>query len=726
MTEKEILEKIKSSAEQVEIPESLTPDAIKKKLDAAVASGDMRQEKMQEESCDGQNNKVATQRKRHWYSGRKIVAAAAVLLVCGTGVMATSRMADNSSDMSSAGMEMAESAIEDDEPTAESLSVNEGEAEDVRERLPKVDAGDMYLVAENYEDVYDLLKEQEEPIWDSWFNGAVDGAVLESAPAEDTAAGTNSYSSSTTAGMEESAQELQSTMCGDKTYSKTNLQTAGVDESDIIKTDGDYIYVLDSRVIRIIDIRTREMEEVAEIPMPVTYAADNVVEMYVDGDILNVIVEHYKTDMQQDTVTTGTGEEEITTCYAYSIDTNMQTELLTYDISSRTKPVLVGSCVQDGSYHTSRKVGDIVYLFTQDTIALPNMSKRDAVEDTAVASWIPTVNDTAVAADSIYLPEQGRHGLVISSIDVKNPDKIVDNLLIVNDYVNIYVGSTAIYLYEGVYEENGYMTQIAKFSYKDGIMNAVGATAVTGDIYDTFAINEYQGKLRVLTTDWSGRENENQLFLLDEKLNLTGSLKGIARGESIYAARYFGDMVYFVTYRNTDPLFAVDLSDEQNPKILSELKITGFSEYLHFWGEDKLVGIGYETDPDTGRQEGIKLTMFDISDPANVTDIQSKVFENLNSSSALYDYKSVLIDEGENLIGFAGENYDNDYQTFYMLYAWEDDEFVPLLVEEFEELITIGDYRGLYVDDMFYFVNTRKIISYDRANNYQQVDCIEW
>lgn len=716
MTEKELLEKIMSSAEQVEVPESLSPDSIKKKLDAAVASGELRQEEAQE----------VVQKKNHWYSGRKIVAAAAVLLVCGTGVMATYRMADGNSDMSSAGMEMAESAIENNASTGDSLSTNEGEAEDVKERLPKTNAGDMYIVAENYEDVYDLLKEQEEPVWDLSFSGATDGAVLESAPAEDIATGTNSYSSSTTAGMEESAQELQSTMRGDKNYSKTNLQTEGVDESDIIKTDGDYIYIVDSNKIRIIDIRDREMEEIAEIPIALTYAADNIVEMYVDGDILNVIVEHYKTDMQEDTVTTGTGEAEVTTCYAYSIDTSMETELMTYDISDRTNPVLTGSCVQDGSYHTSRKVGDIIYLFTQKYIVLPDMSKRNAVEETAVTSWIPTVNDTAIAADSIYLPEQGRNGLIISSIDVKKPNSIVDNLLIMNDYVNIYVGSTAIYLYEGTYEGSGYMTKIAKFSYKDGIMNAVGATAVTGDIYDTFAINEYQGKLRVLTTDWSGRENDNQLFLLDENLNLTGSLKGIATGESVYAARYFGDMVYFVTYRNTDPLFAVDLSDEQNPKILSELKITGFSEYLHFWGEDKLVGIGYETDPDTGRQEGIKLTMFDISDPANITAIESKVFENLNSSPALHNYKSVLIDKSENLIGFAGENYDNDLQTFYLLYAWEDNSFKPLLVEEFKEYITIADYRGIYVEDMFYFVSTRKIISYDRADNYQKVDSIEW
>ena len=346
-------------------------------------------------------------------------------------------------------------------------------------------------------------------------------------------------------------------------------------------------------------------------------------------------------------------------------------------------------------------------------------------EDT-VASWIPTVNEEAIAADCIYLPQEGQQGLIISSVNVKKPNEIVDNTLIMNDYVNIYVGSTAIYLYESDYRNNGCFTEIAKFSYKKGIIDAVGATSVSGDVYDTFAINEYQGTLRVLTTDWSGRENENQLFLLDEKLNLTGSLKGIARGESIYAARYFGDMVYFVTYRNTDPLFAVDLSDEKNPKILSELKITGFSEYLHFWGEDKLLGIGYETDPDSGSREGIKMSMFDISDPANLTTIDSCVLKDMDYSPALYDYKSVLVDEGENLIGLTAESYQNERQCSYLVFEWDNGEFDSILAENLGEDAALEEYRGIYVDDIFYIVNTEQIISYDRADNYQKVDNIEW
>ena len=131
----------------------------------------------------------------------------------------------------------------------------------------------------------------------------------------------------------------------------------------------------------------------------------------------------------------------------------------------------------------------------------------------------------------------------------------------------------------------------------------------------------------------------NRLYTFDENLKQAGILDHIAEGEEIYAARYLGDTVYFITYRNTDPLFAVDLSDLSNPKLLGELKITGFSEYLHFWEDDKLLGIGFETDPDTGRTKGLKLVMFDISDPVNLKAVDSLTINNCYHSPALYNYK---------------------------------------------------------------------------------------
>lgn len=712
MTERELLEKIKSSAEEIEVPERLSPDAIKRKLDEAVSENSAQENSAQEstDSADktGSTEKeriVSISRKKRWYTNRKVAAAAVMLLVCTTGaVAATQNFGGMTGGTSAESLEMATAGAAQEELAAE---------EDVVEPEEKVNAGTMYVVAENYGEVYDVLKGPRESMWDTLFNGS-DGA-------EEIAVEESAAESGATAEDTSSSQSMRD----DEEYSKTNLQTEGVDESDIIKTDGEYIYVVDDDAVKIIDIRSSKMQEYGEIEVSFRSAADRVVEIYVDGDILNMIVQRETANLQEKEDTTYV-TESVVACEVYSVNTKIETEVLTFDISNRKQPELLGTTVQDGYYKTSRKIGDIVYLFTEKYMELPDMEKAEAITDEEIAEWIPTINEKTVAADCIYLPEQGQCGLLISSIDVEKPDKVVDNALILNDYVNIYVSTNAIYLYEADYSGRSVSTQIAKFCFDKGRIRAVAATSVTGEVYDTFAVNEYQGSLRVLTTDWSGSEEENQLYLLDENLNLTGSLTGIAKGEQIYAARYLGDMVYFVTYRNTDPLFAVDLSDEGNPKILSELKITGFSEYLHFWGEDKLVGIGYETDPDTGEQKGLKLSMFDISNPANLTTVDSCVIAYVDYSPALYDYKSVLADADKNLLGFATETYGRDEKCMYQLFTWKDGRFESLMVEKLSDNSELSEYRGIYVRDMFYLVNTHEIISYGMEENYVRLQTLKW
>lgn len=242
---------------------------------------------------------------------------------------------------------------------------------------------------------------------------------------------------------------------------------------------------------------------------------------------------------------------------------------------------------------------------------MPQQTKEEAVTEENVSGWIPLVNDKAVDAEDIYVDNGGggSNSLLISSVNVKNPDQVVDNTMILSQYVDIYVSESAFYVYQIKGSWNDAVTQIAKFGLADGKMDADGAVSVNGRITDTFAINEQSGKLRVLTTsqDSVNGEETNNLYLFEKNLSLTGKIEGIAQGEEIYAARYLGNMAYFVTYRNTDPLFAVDLSDDKNPKVLGELKISGFSEYLHFWGEDKLVGIGYETDEKQGNIQVSRL-----------------------------------------------------------------------------------------------------------------------
>lgn len=362
---------------------------------------------------------------------------------------------------------------------------------------------------------------------------------------------------------------------------------------------------------------------------------------------------------------------------------------------------------------------------------MPQQTKEEAVTEENVSGWIPLVNDKAVDAEDIYVDNGGggSNSLLISSVNVKNPDQVVDNTMILSQYVDIYVSESAFYVYQIKGSWNDAVTQIAKFGLADGKMDADGAVSVNGRITDTFAINEQSGKLRVLTTsqDSVNGEDTNNLYLFDKNLSLTGKIEGLAQGEEIYAARYLGNMAYFVTYRNTDPLFAVDLSDDRNPKVLGELKISGFSEYLHFWGDDKLIGIGYETDEKTGEHTGIKITMFDISDPSSLKETNSLVLKDYNYSEALYNYKCVLADADENLLGFALQSYGDEESAAYLLLSWNGEKFETLLSQSLTDKAGNPDqskaadtsaYRGIYAGDMFYIVSTEKIISYDRTQEY--------
>lgn len=727
MTEQEMMKKIKDSAYDLEIPEGIEPEKMKGKFH------------------EGQ--KLRRKHKiKYLKIGGTTAVAACLMFVYVSGVFLSSGRNQGAFDTSS-GMEA------DGSFRIEDIAVNPNdEVLEEAAKEKKRDAGDLYVLAKDYGEVYEVLSQ------DRNMRGA-EGTFISSN--EDAGEGLGDNAGETvevagTSGIDDAAVKVEEKLYFDesakdtaanpvynsnaiaediseeKEFSKTNLQTAGVDESDIIKTDGSYIYTVTNNEIFITDVKTDTMMSAGKISVSMNSGSDRIREMFIDGDTLNLILEKENTQLNQNDKTVledntensaETSDSDDMAIYdmdTYYLDSKTVTELLTYDISDRKNPLLKGSVTQEGNYRTSRKIGSIIYLFTYEGVSAPHLQKEEAILEDNTGGWIPLVNGEEIAADCIYIPkEQGREGLIISSVDINKPDKVIDNTMILNNYVEIYVGNSSIYLYDLKYEASVPNTQIAKFSMSEGQINAVGAASVRGEIYDTFAINENQGKLRVLTTDWSGTDNENQLYLLDENMNLTGKLEGIAKGEQIYAARFFGNTAYFVTYRNTDPLFAVDLSDEKNPKILSELKITGFSEYLHFWGNDKLLGIGYETDEKSGEQLGIKLTMFDISNPADVQTVGTCVIENADYSPALYNYKCVLVDEKENMIGFATESYGEKQGYHYLLFSWEDGKFKEQMAESLSMGKTLEYYRGIYIGDIFYLVHPSEIISYDRKNEYQ-------
>lgn len=686
-----IYERIRQSAEQVEIPESLSPENIQEKCRR------LPQQKVAEEK----------EGKKFRFRNPKLIgglSAAAVFLICCIslrGMMMGGKSAMEESAAAGEGFDAA-APMEEYELTEECAPAEAdggmAEAGGEEEKFPeRKNAGDLYTLAGSYEAVYERL-EEEKSARDSSMNGSGmrDGAMI----MEDAVADLAEESAFTTGIAESMKQEsLMEASEEAERYSETNVQTFGIDESDVVKTDGEYLYLLRGSSVSIISAG-EEMKQIGEIRPEGVDASASVCAMYVDGEKLVLMVQEYTSAL----------EERESEDAAYNdllyIDERRSVSVLTYDISDKEYPLLNAKVTQDGSYVTSRKDGNIVYLFTSQYLLEDYERNSDA---------IPEVNARKVATDSIYMGESGERALVISSFSLYRPEEARDTVMILDDGSEIYMGEDSLYLYRTDYRGFGETTQIAKFSLTGGFINGEAAASVKGMVRDTFAIHEKDKKLRVLTTDMSGADPENCLFLLNEELKVTGMLEHIAVGESIYAARYLGDMAYFITYRNMDPLFAADLSDERNPKLVGELEITGFSEYLHFWGEDKLLGLGFETDPKTGQQKGLKLVMFDMADPVELKVLGSKVLQDTSYSPALYDYKTILADPGENLIGFLVESYDRGVKRDYELYQWNGEGFERILSENLDEDgYDNANYRGLYIGEKFYIAHPEVVRYYDR------------
>ena len=708
MNEQEILTQLRKAAEEIEIPETLKPEQIEKQLQEQKA-------KQQQE-----NQHLEPKKSKKIIPWRRLGSMVAVLaLVVCSGIYITVTRVDKNS-----GTGQTDSiAMTDTQQTVGEA----GETEEA-EHVDVASLGTMYHRASDYKEVYQtLLKGYQQ----NWIEGEM-SAETSTATSEDKASGNAAKDESADMDLSEGSKE------GGKDYSTTNLQMEGVDESDIAKIDGSYIYTVEDKYIVITDIRDGKLEEVTRFLPKDCGAADRVMEIYVDGDQLILVVQGYETSLDgnskagsdKETSDKETKDEENSDketavsdvakdgAFCYKMNGKSTTQIQVYSIVDRRNPEFEGRLIQDGYYNTSRKIGDVVYLFTQYHMT----SDVVGYVEKEYTSVIPKVNGEKVAAGEIYLPESsGESGILVSSLDVNKPDKVLDSKLVISGYAQTYISKDALYLYEEDYD-GAMITNIAKFALDEGRISGVAATAVRGYVRDTFAINASDGYLRVLTTDYSTEDEVNALYILDENMKLTGQLTGIAPGEEIYAARFMGNTGYFVTYRNTDPLFTVDLSDPEKPEIIGELKVTGFSEYLHFWDDTHLLGIGYESDEKTGNIENIKLSMFNIENPGEVTEEAKLVLKDVDYSEALYDYKSVIISKDKNLIGLVCEDYSSSRtKQTYQIYSYENGTFKKQAEIPDINGVNYENVRGMYSGNVFYRWINDNITSYDMTDGFKKI-----
>lgn len=708
MNEQEILTQLRKAAEEIEIPETLKPEQIEKQLQEQKA-------KQQQE-----NQHLEPKKSKKIIPWRRLGSMVAVLaLVVCSGVYITVTRFDKNS-----GTGQTDSvAMTDTQQTV-------GEADETG-YVDVAALGTMYHPASDYKEVYQtLLKGYQQ----NWIEDLETSAETSEAASGAMNSGSDEYYYSDEAKYGSAdADLLESSKEGGKDYSTTNLQMEGVDESDIAKIDGSYIYTVEDKYIVITDIRDGKLEEVTRFLPKDCGAADRVMEIYVDGDQLILVVQGYETSLGESSKAGSdkensdkeSSDEEIAvsdasedSAFCYKMNGKSTTQIQVYSIVDRRNPEFEGRLIQDGYYNTSRKIGDVVYLFTQYHMT----SDVVGYVEKEYTSVIPKVNGEKVAAGEIYLPESsGESGILVSSLDVNKPDKVLDSKLVISGYAQTYISKDALYLYEEDYD-GAMITNIAKFALDEGRISGVAATAVRGYVRDTFAINASDGYLRVLTTDYSTEDEVNALYILDENLKLTGQLTGIAPGEEIYAARFMGNTGYFVTYRNTDPLFTVDLSDPAKPEIIGELKVTGFSEYLHFWDDTHLLGIGYESDEKTGNIENIKISMFNIENPGEVTEEAKLVLKDVDYSEALYDYKSVIISKDKNLIGLVCEDYSGSgIKQTYQIYSYENGAFKKQAEIPGINGVNYENVRGMYSGNVFYLWINDNITSYDMTDGFKKI-----
>ncbi len=717
----EILDRIRKAAESEPVPESLEPDQIRKRLKT------IQKEKR-------------LQRLKKYVPA--FAAAACICLVAGIG--AAGGLPGLMSGMENGSGGNVESSVESGsgsgmESSAESGSGSGAESSPESGTESSTEAGksaslpeeNRLMYARDYDEIYEYL--QRAPSWNSAGsvhsngaaqNGAIsdgaisNGAIPESGDATDSGSQMQSgqASSDSYAGPSGGEEGLS--------YTDTNIRQEGVEEGDIVKTDGKNLYIMNNMTVEIVGIDSGILEEKSEIVLDEdAYLA----ELYVRDDRLLVV--YTKSIYEENTAFFG-GYRNNT----YSV---------VYDVSDPSSPRPVGSISQSGIYHTMRVSGDYVYVLT-------DYSVDSSVYRGSTRSYVPEVQGELMDAGSIIMPPEnsGSQYTVITAFSLKDPGEKTDSKAVFGNTGLCYVSADSIYVTEQYYSGGAGetdKTSIRRIAYKDGELEGIAQTKIDGVLNDSFCIDEYEGSLRLVATvtqigtaearEDSGSSKEwpeeasasteeaadewkqsNSLYILDEKLQEVSRIKDIAPDEQIYSARFMGDTGYFVTFRQVDPLFSVDLSDPEHPEIIGALKIPGFSEYLHPYGDGLLLGLGMATDEEGITTTGVKLSMFDISDPSDVKETDSLILEDMYYTDAAYDYKAVYADAENGLFGFAA--YGDD--QIYYIFTWEEGQGFR---EVFQRKISGGGARGIRVGDIFYLVSANTVESY-RMDGYVKIDDI--
>lgn len=533
---------------------------------------------------------------------------------------------------------------------------------------------------------------------EAFTNGSIRAGAptLETMPQDGAADKTSSYTGEAGA-TEESKASGSSTF----DHSSTNIQVEGVDEEDLVKTDGEYIFKVNAgKIINIIKAEpASNMEAINNITFEDNYSINGI---FLRENTLVVVGTNYKNVNSQKSGQNAT--------YDMIMPAYGTTKVISFDITDKKNIVKVREVEVDGFYSSSRMIGSRIYV-----IANKYLNNISALKDNAEVGKV-YYSDSSLGKEKIdidykeisYLPDAIQPNyIMIAAFNIDDNKEKVNVSTILGSGERIYSSDKNLYIAGtkwNVDKDNNRTTNtiVYKFAYENSGVKFVAKGEVPGTIVNQFSMDEKEDYFRIATTEFKyiavmpiidgnaaiestdlpQKQITNNLYVLDKDMKSVGSLQGLANGEKIYSVRFIGDRAYMVTFMITDPLFVIDLKDPTSPKVLGELKIPGFSNYLHPYDDTHLIGFGMDTTVindggrDRAKTKGMKIAIFDVSNVAKpVQQFMTTIGGVGTYSEVLDNHKALLFSKEKNLLALpvTENNYDNnsngsqgDYQGAYI------------------------------------------------------------
>jgi uncharacterized secreted protein with C-terminal beta-propeller domain len=410
-------------------------------------------------------------------------------------------------------------------------------------------------------------------------------------------------------------------------FSGTNVQEAGIDEPDLVKTDGRRVVAVSDGVLRVVDAATRKVTGTLDLGM---YAGAQDAQLMLDGNrVLVLLGSNSGGGIRYPMPVDGYGPR-----FGPSADGST---FLLVDIAAT--PKIVSTLHSNAGYVDARLVGGEVRVVAASTprLTFPVPSddrsseqqriaaNRKVIESAPLTAWLPTYQTTragvatthTVACNRVSHPAKytGESMLTVYSFDLAATLDDAEPISIAADGATVYASTSSLY----VSSSDGTRTQLHRFFVgAAGAPRYVGSGSVPGQLLNSYSMSEYSGALRVVTTEYKTRQVTSVYVLDADSLRRTGSVGGLGRGENLHAVRFLGPLAYVVTFESVDPLFVLDLHDPAHPRQSGELKVTGYSDYLHPTSDGRLLGVGQSVN-DQQRVTGLQVSLFDVTDAAHPT-----------------------------------------------------------------------------------------------------------